>query len=248
MRESLPAITRDIFEQAANASGTDKGNSHGYHRFYPLFLSHIDRLDSFTIVEIGYGGGASIPMWKTLFPNSNLICIDKDVSMQGDGYEVIQADQSDPNNILETLSDLPTQPRLVVDDGSHHPQHQLTSFSVLFEDVLEPGGLYILEDIETSYWLSGNLYGNQLRYGLFCRWSAVETLKLTIDYTNRKFLSPEDKNHLEYAMLMSGLAPASAGLISSITFGQNCALISKIIDEDQKYINGDYAYSHFVQR
>ena len=37
------------------------------------------------------------------------------------------------------------------DDGSHLPTHQRVSFEALWPAVV-PGGLYAIEDIETSYW------------------------------------------------------------------------------------------------
>ena len=33
----------------------------------------------------------------------------------------------------------------IIDDGSHHPQHQIISFTFLFEKGLKPGGIYIIE-------------------------------------------------------------------------------------------------------
>lgn len=247
-KKRLPPLTRKTFEQAAKASGTDKGVVHGYQRFYPLVLSQLSRREPFTIVEIGYGNGASIPMWQSLFPNAFLVCIDKDVAQSGDGYVVIQADQSDTRSIMAAMAEIEGPVRLIIDDGSHHPQHQLSSFSILFESLLEPGGHYIIEDIETSYWLAGNLYGNEMRYGLFSRWSAMEALKLAADYVNRTFLSPEDRSLVEYSMMMAGLSPSSAEAISFVAFGQNCALLKKMEPGDQAYVDRDYGYSIFTRR
>ena len=39
----------------------------------------------------------------------------------------------------------------IIDDGSHIPQHQVSTFDLLFRQVLLPGGTYIVEDIETRY-------------------------------------------------------------------------------------------------
>lgn len=241
-------VTREIFEQVANEARTDKCSGHGYHRFYPLALSHLDRSEAFTIIEIGYGNGASIQMWRALFPNSYLICIDRDVSEQGEGYIVTKADQNDPGSIAAAIGEPDLPVRLMVDDGSHHPQHQLTSFSLLFETFLEPGGAYIIEDIETSYWLSGNLYGYELRFGLFCKWSAIEALKLAADYVNRKFLSHKDKSLLEYSMAISGLSPSAAEKISTVTFGHNCAILKKVEWTDDTHSDISYNYAKFTQR
>jgi demethylmacrocin O-methyltransferase len=39
----------------------------------------------------------------------------------------------------------------VIDDGSHRPQDVIDSFGILFP-MLADDGLYVIEDIQTSYW------------------------------------------------------------------------------------------------
>jgi hypothetical protein len=248
MNLEIPLIKRSQVAELANNCGTDKCACHGYHRFYPLVLAQLNHSDPFTIVEIGYGEGASIPFWKSIFPQAYLICVDRDISEEGDGYMVIQADQEHPDQLQDALQCATSPVRLIIDDGSHLPRHQLSSFSFLFETILEPGGFYIIEDIETSYWLAGNLYGYSIRAGIFSRWSAVEALKLAVDYTNRSFLDEGDRNLVEYSMLIAGLDPAAALQIGTITFGQNCALIGKNLEGDSDYQEQAYPFSQFTSR
>lgn len=40
---------------------------------------------------------------------------------------------------------------IILDDGSHFPSHQKQSFESLFFGLLRPGGLYLVEDVHTSY-------------------------------------------------------------------------------------------------
>jgi hypothetical protein len=40
---------------------------------------------------------------------------------------------------------------IVLDDGSHQTKHQIESFKILFPEMSE-GGLYMVEDLHTSYW------------------------------------------------------------------------------------------------
>lgn len=40
---------------------------------------------------------------------------------------------------------------IIIDDGSHLNEHVLTTFHHLFAK-LAPGGLYLVEDTQTSYW------------------------------------------------------------------------------------------------
>ncbi len=46
---------------------------------------------------------------------------------------------------------------IIIDDGSHVPQHQIISLACLLP-ALNPGGLYIIEDLETSYWCYSDLF------------------------------------------------------------------------------------------
>lgn len=241
-------MDRELFRSTADNCGSDKGSGHGYHRFYPLFLSQVARDEKFTIVEIGYGKGASIEMWRRLFPQAFVVCLDRDVSTEGDGYKVLKVDQGDPTALEAAIAEIPGPVRLIVDDGSHHPGHQLASFSILFANLLEPGGFYAVEDIETSYWLCGELYGYKLRYGLFNRWSAVEALKLAVDHLNRRYLSTEDRNLIEYSLMLAGLSPEASGQIGMLSFGQNCVVASKMQTEDQAFQNLPYAYAHCTAR
>ena len=49
---------------------------------------------------------------------------------------------------------------IVIDDGSHVPEHQIATFKTLWP-ALRGGGLYAVEDIETSYWRRGVKMYNQ---------------------------------------------------------------------------------------
>lgn len=40
---------------------------------------------------------------------------------------------------------------IIIDDGCHIVEHQITSFKTLFP-LIKPKGMYIIEDLHTSYW------------------------------------------------------------------------------------------------
>jgi hypothetical protein len=63
---------------------------------------------------------------------------------------VVQGDQSD-KELLAELAGSYGPFDLVIDDGSHLGVHQHASFAALFPSV-RPGGWYVIEDLETSYW------------------------------------------------------------------------------------------------
>ena len=40
---------------------------------------------------------------------------------------------------------------IIIDDGSHMTKHQIDTFEHLFETMLVDGGLYVIEDLHTSF-------------------------------------------------------------------------------------------------
>ncbi|APD47548.1 hypothetical protein KQ302_04030 [Synechococcus sp. CS-602] len=92
-----------------------------------------------------------------------MYCLDRDLSLSGVGNDVFQVDQGDPAAVQGVIASIRHPVHLIVDDGSHFPPHQLSSFSILFDQLLRPGGLYIFEDVETSYWITVDIYGYPTR-------------------------------------------------------------------------------------
>jgi hypothetical protein len=111
----------------------------------------------------------------------------------------------------------------IIDDGSHHPEHQITSFIYLFEHGLKPGGIYIIEDIEMNYWLHGETYGQSTRYGRQHAGSFMNRLKDLVDVVNREF-SPVGQGK----RFSSSFGPAVDDWVSSVFVGHNCAVVVKM--------------------
>ena len=59
-----------------------------------------------------------------------------------------RGDQSDPAFLARLVANTGGNFTVVVDDGSHLPSHQLLTLETLWPS-LAPGGLYIVEDVET---------------------------------------------------------------------------------------------------
>lgn len=218
----------EAMRQAGIASGADKILIHQYDQVYGRALADYANTGSFAMVEIGYGAGAGVDFWHTLFPHLYHYCFDLDHGDWSDEKtSILRVDQSKPEDLERALVTVCHPISLIVDDGSHHPDHQLLSFSTLFQSLLQPGGLYILEDVETSYWRRGRLYQNPFSYGLGNRHSAIEAFKILADYVNRRFLDPADQNWLVASLLDVGIDPATAAQVESVTFGRNAILLFK---------------------
>lgn len=130
---------------------TDKASTHhGYLDHYEQFLARL-REDTFNMLEIGVLDGASIQMWHDYFPAARIVGVDlRRVNIDGDlpRFTFIQGSQADPVFLRQLLESYKF--RLIIDDGSHLWGHQIFAFQALFP-WLETGGLYICEDIQTSF-------------------------------------------------------------------------------------------------
>lgn len=93
-------------------------------------------------------------------------------------------DQSDTKFLQQMKADLDHKLfDIIVDDGSHVPWHQLLTFEIMFETWLKPGGIYIIEDVETSYLDGTNprIYGYDIiDAGLGKKGSVVEKFKVGV--------------------------------------------------------------------
>lgn len=182
---------------------TDKVTHHRYDRYYPLFTESM-REEAFAMLEIGIATRASLELWSEYFPKAKIFGIDINVECEHGNCRVFRCDQSDPRALAEVAEAIP-KCRIIVDDGSHNPGHQIDTFEYLFSALLEPGGIYVVEDIETSYWdPSARLYGYQIGSR-----SLIEHMKSKIDGVNCEFSRTSD-----------------AG-VSLLSFGQNCVFVKK---------------------
>jgi hypothetical protein len=239
----------ESMQQAGITSGTDKFSLHRYDQVYGRALAAFASAGPFAMLEIGFGQGNSIGFWHALFPEVFHYCLDLDHGDWTDARTcVLRVDQSRPGDLERAIAMVSHPISLIVDDGSHRPDHQLLSFSMLFQDLLQPGGLYIIEDIETSYWRRGYLYGNEFSHGLGERHSAVEAFKVVADLVNRRFLDPADLNWLYGSLLDVGIDPGAANLVETVAFGRNAILIHKRFDPPSDTEQPPYGYFEFSCR
>ena len=162
-------------------------------------------------------------MWLELFPNAFIYGIDIGKQLNGSRHNVFKCDQSNINDLFNVKEKIKSKNIFFInDDGSHIPEHQLLTFNTLFPILCE-GGIYIIEDIETSYWTKNGLYGYKTRYGYKHPDSIIEIFKDVIDSINSEFskITKSRVNHLQF--------------ISNITFSKNCIIITKKKQEQRKY-------------
>jgi hypothetical protein len=131
-------------------SGTDKAYYHTFTRFYePYFRPLRDK--SITILEIGIFEGASIRMLETYFPHAQIHAIDvnpSSIKNYGNRINTHLCSQTDGNGLTSLFGKMKFD--IIIDDGSHITSHQQFSLGFLFP-FLKPGGIYVCEDIHTSF-------------------------------------------------------------------------------------------------
>lgn len=239
------AISREEIIKAGIVSGTDKILHHLYERFYSDFLSQ-DNIKN-DILEIGYGQGDGVKFWQHLYPDCFLNVIDKDLKKTGKNYEVFKCDQSsliDLEMFLEKVKGKKIE--LIVDDGSHIPEHQILSFNMLFKNLLTPGFTYIIEDIETSFWKSGSVYGYPTSYGYDSKKSIINSFSKILNWINKEFLLENEKEVLRKEIKGAGFDIECIDCIKSITFGHNILGIRKKTKKDLQLNNRNYRFSKYL--
>lgn len=128
---------------------------------YEKYLSPL-RLQPLKMLEIGlgcdmaYGPGASYYTWLEYLPKVDLyyieynaLCAEKWASATT-GATIFTGDQADVAFLEKFLKETAGEFDVIVDDGGHTMVQQMTSFDALFP-ALKPGGIYFVEDLQTSY-------------------------------------------------------------------------------------------------
>lgn len=152
---------------------------HHYLDIYDRYLSTYRDDSAFRFLEIGIADGGSFNVWRPYFgPDATLFGIDilpgcrTKVEALGLNCHARIGSQADPEFLKAVVEEMGGLD-VVIDDGSHIAEHQLASFRALFP-LLSNGGLYICEDLHTSYW--NNWQGGLRRPGTF-----IEVVKDIID-------------------------------------------------------------------
>ncbi len=178
-RQSLAPCTNPL-DEIAIKHGTDKSSAgHDYMAsYYRYFAPWRER--SIKILEIGINQGYSLRTWHEFFPNAEIFAIDINPAcraLEGGRVHVFIGDQEDVTFLRSVAAAAGGSFDVVIDDGGHFVKQQITSFNTLLPHVV-PGGIYVIEDLHTSYWPSFGGGPNKPD-------TAVEFLKGLVDVVNR---------------------------------------------------------------
>ena len=185
-------------------------NISGFIQLYEKYFVPYRDLE-INILEIGVDNGDSLRIWREYFSKANICGIDIDKkNFEIKNTNILQGDQSD-HKFLNTLVTKYKYFDIIIDDGSHQAKHIISSFNYLFP-YLNNNGLYVIEDLQTSYIPR---YGGS-RINLNKKKSSMNFLKSLTDSINY------EKNNRPFYKKNE-----TDGLIKSIYFHQNISFIHK---------------------
>jgi demethylmacrocin O-methyltransferase len=133
--------------ELAKKYGTDKYEPHRYTEIYYELLA--PRKDSIKrLVEIGIRSGASLRMWRDFFPNAEIIGIDRNEKYLFSEPRITcyQASQAKPAKLGQLCTKIGGNFDIIIDDGSHVPDKQISAFGAMLP-YLRLAGIYFIEDI-----------------------------------------------------------------------------------------------------
>lgn len=214
--EQNDALIDQIKEFEMLFRATDKTSRHGYHWFYGQHLLKYKSKQDLTLLEIGgrrgdsalafskyfgpharidvvtYGGDGD----KIKFDNPTINCTRDNYGSGGADcgqIHMFYCDQSDASKLeMDVVAKRPDGWDIVIDDGSHVPAHNAISFEALWKNV-RPGGMYVVEDIETSYYPTTEVYGYKIQAGILADppLNSLSRFRQYVDVINRGYIGPQ---------------------------------------------------------
>ena len=149
------------FTEILKESGSDKYYRHHFEQYYEKWLEPFRSKFDLTMLELGARDGRSMQLWDKYFEHPKVILglaygsysenVERTTQILTH-VQIFRGDQSEPNTMAHLRDKGPWD--IIIDDASHVPQHQVYSLFHLWQSV-KPGGIYVIEDLETNYWRDG---------------------------------------------------------------------------------------------
>ena len=138
-----------------------KTDKYGGHSYTPIYQKHFEPFKDkkINLLEIGVGGysnpfsgGNSLRMWKAFFTRAKIFALDiyDKQHHQEHRITIFKGSQID-HSFLDDIYGIIGSLDIIIDDGSHINKHVINTFQYLFPK-LNTGGIYVVEDTQTSYW------------------------------------------------------------------------------------------------
>ncbi|WP_291403742.1 class I SAM-dependent methyltransferase [Daejeonella sp.] len=172
----------------------DKRLIHKWNHYFEVYDRHFSkyRNKDIVILEIGVSHGGSLQMWKDYFgARAKIYGIDINPQckeFEEENIKIFIGSQSDRNFLREVKAQIPPID-ILIDDGGHTMVQQIVSYEELFDYVKEDG-VYLCEDLHTSYWLEFG--GGNKRKGTFIEYSKNFIDSLNAYHSEQKNLKVDE--------------------------------------------------------
>jgi hypothetical protein len=146
---------------------------HKWMHYFEIYERHFSRFrgTDVHVLEFGVHQGGSLQMWKHYFgPRCRIFGVDINPEcrrVEEDRIEVLIGDQED-REFLKSLTRRIPRIDILIDDGGHAMEQQITTYEELFPHI-DANGVYLCEDLHTSYWRDWG--GGLRRRGTFVEYS-----------------------------------------------------------------------------
>lgn len=123
---------------------------HDYLRHYEMLFKDF-RDKAITLIEFGCAEGASLRLWEDYFQRATIYGVDIVTKAQyfvTDRINIVIGNAAEQDTYDTIEQDLEgKQPTIIIDDASHAWSEQRITL-MMFWKMLDPGGIYIIEDLE----------------------------------------------------------------------------------------------------
>jgi len=129
---------------------------HKWNHYFEVYERHLGHLRDrkINLLEIGISHGGSLEMWNDYFKgNAMIYAVDINEEckkFESENVRVFIGSQEDKKFLQHLRSVIPPVD-ILIDDGGHTMKQQRITFETLFDHITD-NGIYICEDLHTSYW------------------------------------------------------------------------------------------------
>lgn len=134
----------------------EKRMMHKWMHYFEIYERHFAKFrgQDISILEFGVLHGGSLQMWKQYFgPKARIYGVDintRCLTLAEDNITILMADQDNRESLRGIKNTLPPFD-IIIDDGGHTMTQQINTFEEMYPHVKD-GGIYLVEDLHTSYW------------------------------------------------------------------------------------------------
>jgi hypothetical protein len=161
--DSCKRAAAEQLKQLCDRYGSDKATRHDYHLLYASLLAERDSITA--VLEIGLGTnnphvvsnmgidgkpGASLRAFREFLPHARIFGadVDQNILFTEERIATFFVDQTDPSSFAGLAAAIRAiEFDLIIDDGLHSPNANLTTILFGLDDRLKAGGSLVVEDI-----------------------------------------------------------------------------------------------------